>query len=219
VNQDGLRLFHGDCIEAMRKMPDKCYELAITDPPYGVDITTQPLGKGARERKSIPIVRGDTDWDSLIPSSEYFEQLMRVSVNQIIWGGNYFIDHLHNTRCVLIWDKLSPNNDFAAFEMAWTSFDRNAKSFQRARGADDPKDKIHVTQKPVKLYEWLLKNYAEKGDRILDTHLGSGSVAIACYNLGFELTGYEIDKTYYDALCKRVSNHINHDKTGFQLGR
>lgn len=191
-----------DCMALMASYPDNYFDLAITDPPYGIDVASKSMGRGSA------LNTGKLDkktWDKSIPTAEYFQELFRVSKNQIIWGGNYFLDYLGNTRCCLTWDKLDYNSDFAAFEMAWTSFNKNCKTFQRARSAEgDSNGKIHPTQKPVKLYEWLLTNYAKQGDKILDTHCGSGSIAIACNNLGFELTACELDKDYYEASIKRI---------------
>tara|TARA_R110001599_G_scaffold229722_1_gene428953 strand:+ start:270 stop:872 length:603 start_codon:yes stop_codon:yes gene_type:complete len=192
-----INIYNQDCLEAMKSMKDYQFDLAIVDPPYGIDINSSGrLGHYGGKGKS---------WDSKIPSQEYFKQLERVSKNQIIWGGNYF--YLKPTRCFLIWDKQQPQNvSFASCELAWTSFDQSAKTFyMRPQNADNIR--IHPTQKPVKLYEWLLMNYAKEGDKILDTHLGSGSIAIACHNLGYDLEGYELDKDYYDNALKRIKEH------------
>ena len=190
-------IFNQDCMEAMKQMSDNQFDLAIVDPPYGIDINSSGrLGHyGGKGKK----------WDKDTPSQQYFNEIERVSKNQIIWGGNYF--NLPPTRCFLIWDKQQPHNvSFASCEYAWTSFNLSAKTFyMRPQNADNIR--IHPTQKPVKLYEWLLMNYAKEGDTILDTHLGSGSIAIACHNLGFELTGYEIDKEYFEAAKKRIEQH------------
>jgi site-specific DNA-methyltransferase (adenine-specific) len=192
-----------DCMAYMATLPDKAFDLAIVDPPYGIDAANMTMGKGSANDLGV---HKSKDWDKSIPPKEYFIELKRVSKNQIIWGGNYFLDYLGNTRCILAWDKLDYNSDFAAFEMAWTSFNKNAKIFQRARSAQgDSIGKIHPTQKPVKLYEWILDKYSEKGQKILDTHLGSGSIAIACNNLGFDLVGCELDSDYYKAACDRVN--------------
>ena len=192
-----INIYNQDCLEAMKSMKDNQFDLAIVDPPYGIDINSSGrLGHYGGKGKS---------WDSKIPSQEYFKELERVSKNQIIWGGNYF--YLKPTRCFLIWDKQQPQNvSFASCELAWTSFDQSAKTFyMRPQNADNIR--IHPTQKPVKLYEWLLMNYAKEGDKILDTHLGSGSIAIACHNLGYDLEGYELDKEYYDNALKRIKEH------------
>lgn len=205
-------------MEAMKEMEDNQFDLAIVDPPYGVDIEKKQ--KAYHEKKTISNggkwkkydVKG---WDSKIPSKEYFTELERVSKNQIIWGGNYFLDYLGNTKCFLIWDKIQ-RTYLADGEIAWTSLDKPTKVFRFSKidayvnELKKTKDtKIHPTQKPVKLYEWLLMNYAKEGDKILDTHLGSGSIAIACHNLGFDLTGYEIDQEYFSAAVKRYQQHKN----------
>ncbi len=190
-------IYNKDCMEAMKEMSDNQFDLAIVDPPYGIDINSSGrLGHyGGKGKK----------WDKETPSQKYFDELQRISNNQIIWGGNYFF--LKPTRCFLIWDKQQPQNvSFASCEYAWTSFNLSAKTFyMRPQNADNIR--IHPTQKPVKLYEWLLMNYAKEGDKILDTHLGSGSIAIACHNLGYDLTGYEIDKDYYESAIKRIEQH------------
>ena len=185
-----------DCMEYLATCKDNAYELAIVDPPYGIHINSSGrLGHYG----------GKKNWDTEIPTHEYFQHLFRVSRNQIVWGGNYFA--LPPTRSFIIWDKQQPQNvSFASCEYAWTSFDRSAKThYQRPQNADV--ERIHPTQKPVKLYEWLLMNYAKEGDRILDTPLGSGSIALACHNLGFDLVGCELDEDYYNAACKRLEQH------------
>lgn len=191
-----IELFNMDCMEALAKMPDKSFDLAIVDPPYGI---------GYEDGGQYFSKSQGKDWD-VLPPDEYFLELNRVSINQIIWGGNYF--KLLPTRCVIAWTKTNElqGRTFSELELAWTSFNTVAryvefKPFQR-KGT-----RIHPTQKPVALYKWLLKNYAKEGDKILDTHLGIGSIAIACYDMGFDLTGYEIDKEYYDAAVKRLENH------------
>jgi len=183
-------------MEAMKDMPDNAYDLAIVDPPYGIGISSNPVRQQHKKKQ----------WDSEIPKEDYFNELKRVSKNQIIWGGNYFLDYLRATQCFLIWDKKQPHDfSLAMCEMAWTSFQSPAKIWTRSVLAEQ--GKIHPTQKPVKLYEWLLTNYAKEGDKILDTHLGSGSIAIACHNLKFDLTGYELDTEYYEAAVKRLEQH------------
>lgn len=195
---DKIQVTNEDNMGLMKRCPDNYFDLAIVDPPYGIGMSGGNVGyKGFNnlERK---------EWDNEIPTYDYFNELIRVSKNQIIWGGNYF--YLPPTRCFLIWDKGEGfyNRTYAECELAWTSFDKNTKKIKHdplAKG--DYKGKIHPTQKPVKLYEWILMNYAKEGDKILDTHLGSGSIAIACHNLGFELTACELDKDYYEASYKR----------------
>ena|SRR3990172_23460 len=199
-----INLYHGDCLSAMAKMPDKAYDLAIIDPPYGIGgdaIHADRVYKGSGKLRNRALQQFKTDWD-IAPSKEYFEHLFRVSVNQIIWGGNYFA--LPRNRCFVVWDKKQPWPNFSRAEYAWTSFDSPSKIFEFDNRTQD---KIHPTQKPTKLYEYLLRNYAKQGDKILDTHLGSGSIAIACHNLGFDLDAYEIDKDYYEAAIKRFDDH------------
>jgi site-specific DNA-methyltransferase (adenine-specific) len=187
-----------DCMEYMKNCGDGFFDLAIVDPPYGIGMSGGNVGyKGFNdfERK---------DWDNCTPSPAYFEELMRVSKTQIIWGGNYF--NLRPSRCFIVWDKGEgfKGRTYAEGEMAWCSLDANAKIYKRdplARG--DYKGKIHPTQKPTNLYKWLLKNYAEPGQRIIDTHLGSGSSAIAAHYFGCDFTGLEIDKDYFDAASAR----------------
>lgn len=196
-------LLHIDCMSYMAGLPDKAFDLAIVDPPYGIDINSSGrLGHYGGKGK---------DWDAGIPNAGYFMELKRVSANQIIWGGNYFLGFLNATRCFLLWDKQQPEGvSFASAEFAWTSFDASAKTFyQRPQGDIN---RIHPTQKPVKLYEWLLTNYAKPGQRILDTHLGSGSSAIACNNLGFEMVGCELDEDYYKAACARVEQATKQER-------
>ena len=205
----GINLHNMDCLKAMKEMQDNEFDLAIVDPPYGIGVT---------KNKRLNNI-SDKDWDNEIPKKEYFEELKRVSKNQIIWGGNYFIEHLSNTRCYLNWDKLNHSDTYADCEMAWTSFDKNAKIFKymwdgnrygfigAIKGVGKKSIRMHPTQKPIALYEWLLMNYAKEGDKILDTHLGSGSIAIACHNLGYDLTACELDKEYYNAAIERIERH------------
>jgi site-specific DNA-methyltransferase (adenine-specific) len=195
-------LHNMDCMELLKATPDKFYDLAIVDPPYGIGAgSTNFINSGNKYNKEI---YRDVDWDSVTPKKEYFEELKRTSKNQIIWGGNYFFSYLDSTRCFLVWDKQVPHDfSYAMCEFAWTSMDKNAKIFVDSNKKDIA-NRIHPTQKPIKLYEWLLTNYAKQGDKILDTHLGSGSHAIACNNLGFELTACELDKDYFDASVKRI---------------
>ena len=189
-----IELHNVDCMEYMKSCKDKQFELAICDPPYGINISSNPVRQQHKKK----------DWDNAIPDREYFQELMRISENQIIWGGNYFINYLNATQCFLIWDKVQPFEfSLAMCEMAWTSFSKPAKIFKRSVLKEQ--GKIHPTQKPVELYRWLLTNYAKEGDTIFDSHLGSGSIAIACDDLGFDLVGCEIDKEYFDVAVKRLS--------------
>jgi len=193
-----INLTNEDNMKLMARYPDNYFDLAIVDPPYGIDIQNS----GTKFKK----YGENKKWDSSTPDDEYFKELSRVSKNQIIWGGNYF--DLPPTRCFLIWDKKQPEGvSFASCEYSWTSFDKSAKTFYLRPQNADYDGRIHPTQKPIALYEWLLMNYAKEGDKILDTHLGSGSIALACHNLGFDLTGCELDTEYYEAACKRLKRH------------
>lgn len=196
-----------DCLEAMKQMDDNQFDLAIVDPPYGIDLANMNMGAG-KSKKSSKIENRkwkSKDWDKKTPSDEYFNELLRVSKNRIIWGGNYF--NLPPCPHYIIWDKEIPSGlSFADCEMAWTSFKKAPRMF-RYSAYKDKKLKFHPTQKPVKLYEWILDNYANEGEKILDTHLGSGSIALACHNRGFDLTGFEIDKEYFDNAVERLRVH------------
>jgi len=232
---DNIEITNEDNMELMKRYPDNYFDLAIVDPPYGIGMDGGNVGyKGFNNfEKKV--------WDKAIPDQEYFEELFRISKNQIVWGGNYF--GLPATRCFLVWDKGEGfyNRTYAECELAWTSFDKNTVKYKRdplAKG--DYKGKIHPTQKPVSLYQWLLDNYAtckhcnneggyfedvagdggskmwihcdncncsEVKPKILDTHLGSGSIALACHDRGFELTACELDKDYFEAAIKRIKNH------------
>jgi site-specific DNA-methyltransferase (adenine-specific) len=215
-----LDLRHADCMEVMREFPDGHFDLAIVDPPYGISAPRMGmasdvrdgkyrrgagrknrLNAGAGKLKDRALQRLSSDWDARPPGPEYFIELQRVSKNQIIWGGNYF--DLPPTRCVVCWDKEQPWENFSQWEMAWTSFDRPAAIFRRQNGCKEP-GKIHPTQKPVKLYEWLLLKFSSPGQRILDTHLGSGSSAIAAHYAQCPFVGVEIDGTYFANSCARI---------------
>ena len=193
-------LYNSDCMEYMATLPDKAFDLAIVDPPYGIG---EDGGK-CRTRGSKKTNGEKRGWDNERPEREYFAELQRISSNQIIWGGNYFADLLPATRCWLYWQK-DMGGDFADGELAWTSFDKVLKQFKKR---SETFDRIHPTQKPVKLYEWLLTNYAKPGQRILDTHLGSMSSVIASNNLGFEMVGCELDEDYYASGCERAKNAL-----------
>jgi len=193
-----INLYCEDCLPAMRKMVDNQYDLAIVDPPYGIGDKFKGGETGKMNFNEV-VRKG---WDN-VPNKEYFNQLFRISKNQIIWGGNYF--DLPPTRCYLIWDKqISEDFSLAMCEQAWTSFDKLAKIF---RYNNHKYIKFHPTQKPVALYKWLLKNYAKENDKILDTHFGSLSIGIACHDYGFDLDAYEIDKDYFEAGKKRLDTH------------
>lgn len=199
--RSSIKIYNGNCMQAMAKMRDNQFELAIVDPPYGLDQkSTHGRGK-LKNRMLNKSAKKFLKWDKA-PSKKYFTELFRVSKNQVIWGGNYF--GLPPTRGIICWDKCQPWENFSQIEYAWTSFDKPAKLFKfdnRTGG------KIHPTQKPVALYKWILKNYAKEGDKILDTHLGSGSITIACWDAKFDLMGYELDTEYYENACNRIDNH------------
>ena len=189
-----INLHLGDCLSAMAKMKDKEYELAIVDPPYrDKNEPDQWLRANSGNMK---------EWLPA-PKQDYFKEIERVSSNFIIWGGNYFTQWLLPNNNWIVWHKLNAGVHFSMCELAYCTVRKNVQLYKLL----PDKDKIHPTQKPVKLYEWLLKNYAKQGDRILDTHLGSGSSAIAAYNMGYDFTGYELDKDYFDAAVKRLEDH------------
>lgn len=205
-------LYNMDCMELMKQYPDNHFDLAIVDPPYGIDAAES---FGGEQRKSGNGVAMKTafekkNWDSEIPKQEYFDELKRISKNQIIWGANYMTTYLPPSMGWIVWDKDNGTTKFSDCELAYSSFDRALRKFKYMWNGmlqENMKNKeirIHPTQKPVQLYEWLLTNYAKQSDKILDTHLGSGSHAIACNNLGFELTACELDADYFEASVKRI---------------
>lgn len=196
-----MQITNEDNMALMARYPDNYFELAIVDPPYGININ-ESIGRRKGEKHSG---YKKVEWDNEIPTKDYFDELFRVSKNQIIWGGNYFLDYLSATPCFIMWDKgFSELVTFAQFELAWTSFKTSSKKFNHSHIQND---KQHPTQKPVALYKWLLNKYAKQGDKILDTHLGSGSIAIACHDLGFDLTACELDTDYFNAAMKRIADH------------
>lgn len=222
-----------DCMIGMARYPDKYFDLAIVDPPYGINATSMTMGsnpnrksrdangelqyggiptaqklkkgrlnQGSGKLKNRVLNTMNCDWDSFPPTEEYFNELFRVSKNQIIWGGNYF--HLPPCRGFLIWNKNQPWENFSQAEFAWTSFDKPAKLFTHSnRGGANSARKIHPTQKPVELYQYCLKQYAAHGDKILDTHIGSGSSRIAARLAEYDFTGFEIDSQYFAAQEER----------------
>lgn len=215
---DKITVYNRDCMELLAETPDNYYELAIVDPPYGIGEDGQSnhsRGKLAKSKKYTT-----KQWDLVPPPAVYFNELFRVSKNQIIWGTNHFIENLpyQNSSCWVVWDKDNGDTDFADCELAWTSFKNAVRKFKfkwQGMLQGDMKNKetrIHPTQKPVKLYEWLLMKYAKEGDKILDTHFGSGSIAIACHNLGFELTACELDTEYYDLAYDRFKKVTSQTK-------
>lgn len=221
--------YNMDCMEAMKQFPDKFFELAVVDPPYGIGADNFNNGDGAKKYggrwhstsvkmrnrlnqgsgklKNRALNQADCSWD-VAPPKEYFEELFRVCQNCIIWGGNYF--DLPPTRGIIVWDKVQPWENFSQVEIAWTSFDRPAALFKYNNSGGQSKEyKIHPTQKPVALYEWIYQRYAKPGDKILDTHLGSGSSRIAAYDAGLDFWGYEINETYFMLQEERFENHIS----------
>ena len=207
-----------DNIELMKRYPDNYFELAIVDPPYGIGFDGEIKEMANNNSKKWKSAKGKSykrkEWDNNTPTKEYFSELQRVSKNQIIWGGNYF--DLPQSSGWIFWDKgVAKDFTLSPGELAWTSYNKSIKKidllwagFRKCEAAD----RIHPTQKPVRLYEWLLKNYAKEGDKILDTHLGSGSIAIACHNMDFELVACELDKDYYNDAITRVKNHIKQQR-------
>ena len=202
-----------DCMAYMATLPDKAFDLAIVDPPYGIDAGELFSGEVRKSGNGVAMKSAfeKKSWDLEIPNAQYFKELFRVSKNQIIWGANYMTEHLPPSMGWIVWDKDNGTTKFSDCELAYSSFDRALRKYKYMWNGmlqGDMKNKetrIHPTQKPVKLYEWLLTNYAEKGQKILDTHLGSSSIAIACNNLGFDLVGCELDSDYYKVACDRVN--------------
>ncbi len=210
-----INLYNIDCMEAMKKAPDNHWDLAIVDPPYGIgwdgdnleNYNNKPfeIWKGAKPKGYTK-----KNWDSSPPPKEYFDELLRVSKHAIVWGGNYFTNHLPPTGHWIVWDKKVSMPTFSKGELAWCNIKNSLDIFSFLWAGfrkGEPCNRIHPTQKPVALYTWLLDRYAKCGDRILDTHLGSGSIAIACHDMGFHLDGFEIDKEYFDNASKRLKNH------------
>ena len=201
-----INLHQGDCMEAMAKMPDNHFDLAIVDPPYGIGVDGQKESKNGKkgDRKKHDF----KGWDSSAPTKEYFDELHRVSKDCIIWGANYFLHALtENHKGWVVWDKGQHGLTMSDCELAYSTFDVPTRVYIKNRVAIQVDGSIHPTQKPIKLYEWLLTNYAKEGDKILDTHLGSMSIAIACHNLKFDLDGWELDEDYYEAGVKRFEQH------------
>jgi len=199
---ENISIYNCNNMDLMKQTPNNYYDLAIVDPPYGIDAGKMTMGSGKHK-----FAKGK-GWDSNIPDQEYFNELFRVSKHQIIWGGNYFPLLLNNNW--IIWDKLNPNMSFSEAEMAWCSINNNTRIFKRLSTMPDiDGPKMHITQKPVALYKWLLSKYAKPNDKILDTHLGSMSIAIACHDMGFELTGCELDSDYFNTGVERVKKHVS----------
>ena len=232
---DFLSLFHADCMEIMKQYPDKYFELCIVDPPYGIGQPKQSNLKGYNGRKSLEerlhknrlnsgggklkdrkLNTSNCEWDNEIPTQKYFDELFRVSKNQIIWGGNYF--PLQPSRCIICWDKCQPWENFSQVELAWTSFDMPASLY---RYDNRTGDKIHPCQKPIALYDWILSKYAKENQKILDTHFGSGSIALAVDkanrldNMNLHLTACEIDLDYIEASVNRIKMAVKQQTFNF----
>jgi site-specific DNA-methyltransferase (adenine-specific) len=211
-----------DCMEYMKTVPDKYFEICIVDPPYGIGESRKVNSRSEYVKQKngnilyVPHKYKVKKWDDAIPDKKYFDELTRISKNQIIWGGNYFIEHLKNTRCFISWDKLNNHDNYADCELAWTSFNKNARVLKymwdgnrygfigEIKGVGKKTIRIHPTQKPVALYRWLLQNYAKPGDKIIDTHSGSGSLACACHLEKFDFLAIEKDEDYFKASVERL---------------
>ena len=210
---DRFSFYNGDCMDLLKQTPDKYYDLALVDPPYGINVNVS-MGRRKGDKKSD--YHKFSGNDSSIPNKEYFTELFRISKNQIIWGGNYMTEYLKPSPCWILWDKgFSENVTFAQFEMAWTSFSSSAKKYDLNAAANN--DRIHPTEKPKDLYAWILSRYTKHNQKIIDTHLGSGSIALAIDkankldNMNLEFVGIELDEEYFDALLKRF--RLNHCQT------
>ena len=205
---DKITITNEDNMELMARYPDNYFDLAIVDPPYGLG---NRLSDGGGKLKNTPMseLYRDKEWD-VLPTKEYWEQLFRVSKNQVIFGGNYFLEHLPNTRGFVCWDKKNEMPTLSSCELVWTSFDKPAK-IMRKSSVD--LERFHPTQKPIYVYKFMFEYCKTKqGDKILDTHLGSGSIAIACHDYGFDLTACELDKEYYEKAIQRINNHVSQQK-------
>jgi len=207
-----IEMLNMDCMEYMAGCADKAFELAIVDPPYGIGMHKTHFE--TKSSKSKASEYGEKKWDVRAPDENYFNELRRISKNQIIWGANHFISKIpFDSSCWVVWDKDNGGSLHADCELAYTSFETSVRRFKytwhgmRQENMKNKEHRIHPTQKPVALYKWLLSRYAKPGDRIIDTHGGSGSICIACHDLGFDLTWMELDTDYYAAACKRYKDH------------
>jgi len=219
--RENIEITNEDNMELMKRYPDNYFDLAIVDPPYGINHANkageqsgQQYGNAAAKKKNYK----SKDWDLKIPNDLYFNELKRVSKNQIVWGGNYMTKYLEPKSGWVFWDKNNGDNNFSDGELAWTSFDCGLRKVDVTWNGmiqydmKNKEDRFHPTQKPIKLYKWLLDKYAKQGDKILDTHLGSMSIAIACHDYGFELDGCELDEDYFNKGIERVKNHVAQTK-------
>lgn len=208
-----IQITNEDNMDLMKRYPDNYFDLAIVDPPYGIGEDGKKNHSRSKNAKAIQYT--EKNWDKKISNLDYFIELKRVSKNQIIWGANHFIENIPNANSSgwIVWDKMDSENDFSSCELAYTTFKKGLRKFKflwSGYWQGDMKNKekrIHPTQKPVALYKWILDKYADKKDKILDTHLGSGSIAIACYDYGFDLIACELDKEYYNKAIERLKNH------------
>ena len=205
ISENGIRsvVYLMDCLDGLKQIPDKYFELAIVDPPYGIGIA---LGAGGTRGKKKKDLYPPKYWDDKKPTPEYWRGLFKTSKNQIVWGGNYFTSFLHESRGWLYWRKLMGGN-YSDGELAWTSFDMVLKEFTMR--SEQGNGRFHPTQKPVKLYEWIIKNYAKESDKILDTHLGSGSSRIAAHKANLPFMGFELDEDYFKASVKRFEQYVS----------
>jgi site-specific DNA-methyltransferase (adenine-specific) len=202
---DQIQITNEDNMLLMSRYPDNYFDLAIVDPPYGLGNKTTDGGN----KKNSQVKFKNHQWDNSIPTKQYFDELKRVSKNQIIWGGNYMCEFIGNSKCILVWDKMTYIPTMSQFEFAFCSMNTHP---QLVKINSNDANRFHPTQKPVLLYKWLLDKYAKLGDKILDTHLGSGSIAIACHDYGFELTACELDPEYYDKAVQRIKDHTSQQK-------
>lgn len=211
--------YNMDCMKGMAEFPDRYFDLAIVDPPYGIGVGSmaytngvQVVGNALAKRRDYS---GHKEWDNAIPDKAYFSELFRISKNQVIWGGNYFTEYLKPTKSWIVWDKRCDEkyrNSFADCELAWTNKGvarvfRYLYNGMIQENMKNKEERIHPTQKPVALYKWLLSNYAKEGDLILDTHAGSASSLIACEDMGFKYVAFELDEIYYKESLERLNNH------------
>lgn len=223
-------VFNMDCMEYMKTIPDKFFDIAIVDPPYGINAPKMEMGSGfsggkynSKKRlnggsgklKNRVLNQSDCTWDETPPDENYFKELFRISKNQIIWGGNYF--SLPPTRCVVAWDKCQPWENFSQVEIAWTSYDKPAKLYKQMNGGYNSEKKIHPTQKPVELYKYLLNTFGKpfSGQKIFDSHLGSGSSRIAAYEYGFDFYACELSKTYFEKQQERFKKYSEQQVLNF----
>ena len=212
-------VYNTDCMQGMKQYPDKHFDLAVVDPPYGIGAGSKSFINRKTANKRAEKFYKDNDWDKCTPEDEYWQELMRVSKNWIVWGGNYFTQYLPPARCFIVWDKKTGTNSYADCELALTNIDSNARIITKiwlGAHAQDDDGRIHPTQKPIMVYDFIYQNYANEGYKILDTHLGSGSNRISAHKNGFDFTGFEIDKDYYEAQERRFSDYLKQPVLQFE---